>query len=88
MEQKTKTPFQVILLSVIFDPAKRKILIGKRENDPNIPKLSWVFPGGSLLHGGPRLAQSGLVPRSAEARLAESRLSRAGDGLSIFPFHR
>ena len=51
MEQGIKTPFNVILLGVIFDPANRKILIGKRENDPDIPQLSWVFPGGSLLHG-------------------------------------
>jgi len=51
MEQGIKSPFHVILLGVVFDPAKRKILIGKRENDPDIPKLSWVFPGGILLHG-------------------------------------
>jgi len=40
--------FNTILLGVIFDPAKRKILIGRRENDPHIKKLTWVFPGGSL----------------------------------------
>ena len=40
--------FNTILLGVIFDPAKRKILIGRRENDPYIKKLTWVFPGGSL----------------------------------------
>ena len=51
MEQGIKAPFHVILLGVIFDPGKRKILIGRRENDPDIPKLSWVFPGGKLLHG-------------------------------------
>jgi ADP-ribose pyrophosphatase YjhB (NUDIX family) len=51
MEQEIKAPFNVILLGVIFDPAKRKILIGKRENDKDIPDLSWAFPGGRLLHG-------------------------------------
>ncbi len=40
--------FNTILLGVIFDPAKRKILIGRRENDPHIKELTWVFPGGSL----------------------------------------
>ena len=40
--------FNVVLLGVIFDPAKRKILIGRRENDPYIKELTWVFPGGSL----------------------------------------
>ena len=43
--------FGVVLLGIIFDPEKRKILIGKRENDINIPKLSWCFPGGRLSHG-------------------------------------
>ena len=51
MEETGKAPFHVILLGVIFDPAKRKILIGKRENDPLIPKLSWCFPGGKLDYG-------------------------------------
>lgn len=51
MEQGIKAPFHVILLGVIFNPETRKILIGRRENDPDIPELSWVFPGGRLLHG-------------------------------------
>ncbi len=38
--------FSVITLGIIFDTEKRKILLGRRENDPNIPKLSWAFPGG------------------------------------------
>jgi ADP-ribose pyrophosphatase YjhB (NUDIX family) len=36
-------------LAIIFDPEKRKILIGKRENDPYVKELSWVFPGGRLV---------------------------------------
>ena len=40
--------FNTILLGVICYPAKRKILIGRRENDPYIKELTWVFPGGSL----------------------------------------
>ena len=50
-----KTPmnsFQVIILGIIFDPKTRTILIGKRENDPYIPKLLWVFPGGRLTNDG------------------------------------
>jgi ADP-ribose pyrophosphatase YjhB (NUDIX family) len=50
-EAKITDPFQVILLGVIFDPAKRKILIGRREKDPHIKKLSWCFPGGHLIPG-------------------------------------
>jgi len=51
MEKRAKAPFEVIVLGIIFDPARRKILIGKRENDPDIPKLTWCFPGGKLLYG-------------------------------------
>jgi len=40
--------FEVILLGIIYDPSKKKILLGKRENDPYIKKLTWCFPGGSL----------------------------------------
>jgi len=43
--------FNVLLLGVIYDPEKKKILIGRRENDPEIPELSWVFPGGRLRVG-------------------------------------
>lgn len=43
--------FEVVLLGVIFDPATRKILLGRRENDP-ISNLTWCFPAGRLKHGG------------------------------------
>jgi len=49
MEQ---TPtFEVIILGIIFDPEKKKILIGKRQEDQNIKELTWCFPGGRLIHG-------------------------------------
>ena len=44
MEEETN--FQVILLGIIFDPKTKKILIGRRENDPQIKELTWCFPGG------------------------------------------
>jgi ADP-ribose pyrophosphatase YjhB (NUDIX family) len=44
--------FQVIILGIVFDPKERKILIGRRENDPYLPKLTWCFPGGSLTNDG------------------------------------
>ncbi len=50
MEVNKKNHFEIVLLGIIFDPAKRKILIGRRENDP-IPELKWCFPGGRLNHG-------------------------------------
>lgn len=51
MEKKDWTQFDkgvflVNVLAIIYDPKTRKILIGKRENDPHVPELSWVFPGG------------------------------------------
>ena len=49
MEDKEK--FNVIVLGIIFDPKTKKILIGKRENDPKMPELTWCFPGGELLVG-------------------------------------
>jgi len=48
MEKADK--FEVILLGIIFDPKTKKILIGRRENDPDIPELSWCFPGGRANH--------------------------------------
>lgn len=44
--------FDIILLAIIFDPAKRKILIAKRGNeDQDIKNLIWQFPEGRLRHG-------------------------------------
>ena len=40
--------FSVILLGIIYDPKTKKILIGRRENDPYIPQLTWGFPEGTL----------------------------------------
>lgn len=52
MEQGIKAPFHVILLGIIFDPEKRKILIAKRGGeDEDIKNLTWQFPEGRLRHG-------------------------------------
>jgi ADP-ribose pyrophosphatase YjhB (NUDIX family) len=40
-----KGVFLVNHLGIIYDPVAKKILIGKRVNDPHIKNLSWVFPG-------------------------------------------
>jgi 8-oxo-dGTP diphosphatase len=56
MEKKTnekklgEKEFTVVILAIIFDTKKRKILIGKREKDPFVENISWVFPGGRLMH--------------------------------------
>jgi len=47
-KEKEKPKFEVIVLGIIFDPKKKKILIGRRENDPYIKNLDWCFPGGRL----------------------------------------
>jgi ADP-ribose pyrophosphatase YjhB (NUDIX family) len=44
--QFDKGVFLVNVLGIVYDPKNRKILIGKRKDDPYIEKLSWVFPGG------------------------------------------
>ncbi len=43
--------FNVVLLGIIFNPKDKTILIGRREDDPHISKLSWCFPGGRLKLG-------------------------------------
>jgi len=43
--------FKVIILGLIFDPKKKKILIGKRERDLFVPELRWTPPGGRVNHG-------------------------------------
>jgi ADP-ribose pyrophosphatase len=44
--------FNIILLAIIFDPAKRKILIAKRgDEDGDIKNLIWQFPEGRLRYG-------------------------------------
>ena len=43
--------FVVNILGIVLDPATKKILIGKRVNDPYIKKLSWCFPGGRPSYG-------------------------------------
>ncbi|MDO8660751.1 MAG: NUDIX domain-containing protein [Candidatus Woesearchaeota archaeon] len=38
--------FLLNVLGILYNPKTRQILIGKREKDPYIKKLSWTFPGG------------------------------------------
>ncbi len=46
LSNQKKGLFFVVSLGIIFDTEKRKILIGKRIDDPYVRKLSWSFPGG------------------------------------------
>jgi ADP-ribose pyrophosphatase YjhB (NUDIX family) len=43
MEDKQK--FEVLIIGIIFDPRKKKILIGRAEEDNTLPGLTWFFPG-------------------------------------------
>ncbi|UCD03702.1 MAG: NUDIX domain-containing protein [Candidatus Woesearchaeota archaeon] len=38
--------FLVNVLGIVYDPDTKKILIGRRENDEQLPQLTWCFPGG------------------------------------------
>jgi ADP-ribose pyrophosphatase YjhB (NUDIX family) len=38
--------FLVNVLAIVYDKKNKRLLIGRRENDPHIAKLSWCFPGG------------------------------------------
>jgi ADP-ribose pyrophosphatase YjhB (NUDIX family) len=44
--QFDKGVFVVNVLGIIYDLENKKILIGRRENDPYIKELTWCFPGG------------------------------------------
>tara|TARA_Y100000310_G_scaffold296305_1_gene328458 strand:+ start:46 stop:474 length:429 start_codon:yes stop_codon:yes gene_type:complete len=50
-EKYKKGIFNVIVLGIVYDSEKKKILIGKRENDPHIKELTWAFPGGKPEYG-------------------------------------
>ncbi len=50
--QFDKGVFLVNVLGIIYDPKTKKILIGRRENDPYIKKLTWCFPGGRPTYTG------------------------------------
>ena len=43
--------FLVNVLGLVYNPKIKKILIGKRENDPYVKELSWSFPGGRPTYG-------------------------------------
>ncbi len=38
--------FLVNVLGIVYNPKTKKILIGKRVDDPYLKNLSWCFPGG------------------------------------------
>ncbi|MBI3623087.1 NUDIX domain-containing protein [Candidatus Pacearchaeota archaeon] len=50
-EPKSTDPFHVLLVSIIFDPKERKILIARKDFDPELKGLKWFFPGTELKHG-------------------------------------
>lgn len=39
--------FLINVLGIIYNRQTRKILIGRRENDPYLKRLTWCFPGGT-----------------------------------------
>lgn len=51
MTEKENPRFEVIVLGLIFDSAKKKILIGRRKDDKDAELLGWCFPGGRIQPG-------------------------------------
>jgi ADP-ribose pyrophosphatase YjhB (NUDIX family) len=45
-----KGVFLVNVLGIVYNPETRKVLIGRRENDPHLKELGWCFPGGRPAH--------------------------------------
>jgi ADP-ribose pyrophosphatase YjhB (NUDIX family) len=46
LNEFNKGVFLVNVLVVLYNPKTKMILIGRREKDPYVKKLSWCFPGG------------------------------------------
>lgn len=46
-----KGVFLVNTLGVVFDPLKKRFLIGRRDKDKFVENLTWVFPGGRPIYG-------------------------------------
>jgi len=51
MEETSNSQFLVTAASIIFDPKERKILVARKNGDPELPNLTWCFPGTELPHG-------------------------------------
>ncbi len=51
MEKKENPKFEVIVIGIILDSEKKKILIGKRKKGHDSNLLGWCFPGGRLNPG-------------------------------------
>lgn len=51
LNQFDKGVFLVNVLGIVFDTKAKKILIGRRENDPYVKGLTWSFPGGRPKYG-------------------------------------
>lgn len=53
MKSKTlqKGVYYPIVLGIIFDAKRKKILIGKRKDQKDIRGLTWAFPGGRPEYG-------------------------------------
>lgn len=49
--EKDIPKFEVIVLGIILDSIKKKILIGKRKKGEDARLLGWCFPGGRLNPG-------------------------------------
>ncbi len=45
--------FKVALVGIVFNPAKKQVLIAKRLKDKRIEDMSWCFPGGKLSYDEP-----------------------------------
>lgn len=49
----TKGVFLVNVLGIVYNKKLKKIAIGKRQDDPLVPNLTWSFPGGRPVYDKP-----------------------------------
>lgn len=51
MTETNEKGFMVHIIGVIFDPSTKKILIGRKEDDEDLPGFTWGFIGGRAKQG-------------------------------------
>ncbi len=46
ISKQNRGVFLLNVLGIVYNPKTKRILIGRRENDPFVKELKWSFPGG------------------------------------------
>ena len=86
-----KLPLNLIL-GIVFDTKRRRVLIVKRKRETSVSELKWCFPGGKIEYGDDLeeklkkkiLEKTGLKVESLGSVFAETQPKSRGKMLSIY----